>query len=99
MQAFKCTNDLCCIEPSPFLWKFDFFPKVPKEFTSIEEIQDKIQLIIRLKGIVKVDDKRILDLFQNFSFGFSLNSEISGCDLLLLENFHSVHLISFFLPN
>jgi hypothetical protein len=87
MQAFKCTDDLRSIEPCPLLCELDFFPEMPKQFPSVQEVHDKVQLVISLKGIVKINYEWVLDLFQNLSFSyskvqsnivtFSLNSEVS----------------------
>jgi len=67
VQTFNGTYDLRSIEPRPLLCKLDFFPEMPKEFPSVQEIHDKVQLVISLEGVVKVNDKRVLDLFQNLS--------------------------------
>jgi hypothetical protein len=67
MQTFNGTYDLRSIEPSPLLCELDFFPEMPKEFAPVQEIHDKVQLVISLEGVVKVNDKRVLDLFQNLS--------------------------------
>jgi hypothetical protein len=68
MQAFKGTDDLRSIKPSPLLCEFDFFPEMPKQFPSVQEVHDKVQLVISLKGIVEINYKWVLDLFQNLSF-------------------------------
>ena len=72
MQTFYCTDDLSCIEPSSLLCELHLFSEMPEQLTSIEKIHDEVQLLISLKGIVKVDDKWILYLFENFTLSYKI---------------------------
>lgn len=42
---------------------------MPEEFSTIHEIHDEVKLLVRLEGIVKVDNEWILYFLEDFSLG------------------------------
>ena len=49
MQAFQCTQELCCVEPGAIDVKALFPLKVVEEFATVDKGKDKVQFFGGLK--------------------------------------------------
>ena len=70
METFEGANDLCCIDSRSFLREFHILAQMPEQLSPVQKIHDEVELVLRLKSIIKIDDVRILYLFHNFSFSY-----------------------------
>lgn len=88
VQGFDGTDNLCCVQFCSLLIKSLLFSEVCKEFTTIQEVDEEVQLALRLESIVQSNNVRILDLFEDVSLSLSFNEKILLDKLILLQYFH-----------
>ena len=96
MQALECDQNLSWVENCPFLLKSLFLPKMVKQFSSVQKIHDKVQLLRILKGVVQLNNKRVIDFLQHDSFWFGVLFLFSFYHMIFLEGFHRKMLLSVF---
>ena len=67
VKATYSLDNFCRVYLGLLLSKPSFFSEIGKKFTTIEKIDCKVKLGFCLEGIVKPNDVRITDLFQDIS--------------------------------
>lgn len=80
VQRLKAQNNLSCVELYELLTEADVVLEMESQVTAIEEIQNKVEALGRLEGVVKLHDKRTVKFFEILSFDLSVH------DLLLFEH-------------
>ena len=68
MQTSKSLDHLCRVYFCSILIESLFFSQICKHLSSIEEVDNEVQLGLCLECIVKSDNIWILDLLKNVSF-------------------------------
>jgi hypothetical protein len=63
-------NNFCGVDLSPLFVEPLFLPEVGEQFSSVQEIDNKVKLCLGLEGVVKPHDVWVLNFFQNVSFGY-----------------------------
>ena len=67
VEALECKNNLSCVKARPWLLKLSFFAQMEEKFASIQKVDHKIQSLWRLKCIMQLDNKGVVDSLQNHS--------------------------------
>jgi hypothetical protein len=44
---------------------------MPEEFSSVKEVHDKVEFIVCLESVVKINDEGVLDLLQYLPFSYT----------------------------
>ena len=63
MKTSYGLNELGCIKTGSSFRKLCLLPQVEKQLATIKKIHDKVKLGISLEGVMKLYDKRTVDLF------------------------------------
>lgn len=94
IQAVDVTygeGDFCRIKACPRFREPSFLAEMEKEFPAGAVIEDKIELIARLKGHVHADNEAVLDVSQDTAFRVGMLDLVALDDVLLAQNFESVN--------
>ena len=67
VQCFNSTDYFGSVQFGPRLVELLFLAKVGEELTTIEEVNEEVQLAVSLESVVQSDDVRVLDLFEDVS--------------------------------
>lgn len=67
VKSLDGANDLGSVQFRTHLMELLLFPEVREQLTSVEEVDEEVQLSIGLEGKVKPDDVWVLDLFEDVS--------------------------------
>lgn len=62
MKAFHCKQYFCCVEASAGLRESPFLFQMIEQLPSVEEIHYEVELHRRLKCVVKLNNKRVINL-------------------------------------
>jgi len=63
MKTSYGLNELGCIKTGSSFWKLCLLSQMEKQLATIKKIHDKVKLGISLEGVMKLYDKRTVDLF------------------------------------
>ena len=72
VQSFNSEDDFSSVESGSLLRELEIIPKVPEEFTPIEEVHHKVELVVSLKSIVQVNNECTLHLLKDLSFSWCM---------------------------
>ena len=67
VQSLNGTYDLSCVEFCPRLMELLLLSEVGEELTTVQEVNEEVQLAIGLEGKVQSHDVWVLDFFQYVS--------------------------------
>lgn len=98
MQAFKRTQQLCSIEPGAVDVKSLFSLQVVEQLSTVDECENKVQLLRRLEREFQGNDERIVDLCQHGSLCKGVRDFGSGNNVSLANCLQGVDSAGIFLP-
>ena len=99
MQAAQRVNYLSSVDLCSLFAKLLVFPQVSEKFSSVQKVNNEVKFGLSLEGVVQPNDVRIFYLLQNISFSLSFHKQIFLYQLILLQNFHCIWQLSFFVPH
>ena len=93
VKVFKGKHYLCREKTGCVLRETHLVTKVEKEFASIEEITDEVEGLRSLKGVVKFDNKGVVNLLHDVSFNLCIVHLLCSNDKIFLKCFHGVNFV------
>ena len=63
MELLQCQENVGCVEPGRVLLKPADLAEVEEEFTTWAVLETEEEFVLRLEGIVHLDDERVVDTF------------------------------------
>lgn len=90
VKILQSKDYLGCVEPCSFLTKTNGVLQVPEQFTSVTKIYNEIQFIGSLKGVMKINYKWRINVFQNIFFYQSTLLIFLIGQSLLSDDLHSI---------
>ena len=90
VKSLEPQNNLGGIKSDSVLVKPLLLPEMEKEFTTIKEVHDHVELVLSLEGVVHLHQKRIVNVLQYVSFSLSMVKLIPIDEGDLFEYFHGV---------
>lgn len=70
-----------------------------EEFTTIDVVHNKIQLVGCLEGVVQIHQERVAKLLKDTLLSFCVLQLVPLDDCFFVQDFHSVDLLRIFLPH
>jgi len=67
MQTPDCIYDFCRVDSAALFVEPCLFPKISKEFTSVEKIDNEIELGLCLKSVMEVHNVWVLNFLQDIA--------------------------------
>ena len=96
MQIFQGQKYFCQIIPAPVLCKSFVLLKCSRHIATRRVIKQQKQLFRRLKRIIKTNRERVFCVGQHITFSFRILNQVLPQNLLFVEDFHSIELVSGF---
>jgi hypothetical protein len=73
MQTVYCQEDLCRVKSCALLIEAAFPPQMREELSSVQEVNDEVELLGSLKGVVELHDEGVRYFLEDLSLGYSGN--------------------------
>ena len=70
MQTPNCFNELRSIEAGPPFWELNLFAQMSEQLAAVEEVHHKVEFGVSLECVVKLDDERTINLFEDVAFSY-----------------------------
>jgi len=68
VQALQGQDDLSCVEAGSLFGEFRLLAQVEEELTSVKKINNEVEALWGLEGVMQLDDKWVINPFQNHAF-------------------------------
>ena len=99
VQLFQGQGDLRRVEAGGGLIEFLHPREMIEEFPTGRVVEHEVELVLRLEGVVKAHDERVVDGAQHAALGFRMLYLFALYDICFGQHFHCVHLIVRLLPH
>ena len=97
MECFNSENNFGSVKFNSPFWKPLLAPQMIKKFASIQKIHHHIELILRLKSVMHVNQERTVHFLHDLPFWLSVINLISSENVIFVEYFHGEKMVSAFL--
>mmetsp|Transcript_32189 Transcript_32189/g.49219 ORF Transcript_32189/g.49219 Transcript_32189/m.49219 type:complete len:228 (+) Transcript_32189:573-1256(+) len=99
MQTTNCFYHFCSVQFSPLFAELALLAEVGEEFSSVEEVDEEVELGFGLESVAEANDVRVLDFLEDVSLSLGLDQQILLNELVLLQDLHCVGLAAVFLAH
>ncbi len=85
-------SDLSGVELNSILGKASFLLQMEEQLASVDVVQNHVEFVLGLEGVVQANDEGMLDLLENALLCFRVGYLLAGDDGFFAEYLHCVNL-------